>query len=104
MSRMSKHEQVILIIEDYIFDITEPQRSWDKHWFKEGSYQRWAVREHLDRVRRNQAQDPIDNISEFAEKKCKFSAKDYGDKEDRQIFSVAYEMATDILEITRCLE
>ena len=31
---MSKYEQVILIIEDYIFDFTEPQRSWDKHWFK----------------------------------------------------------------------
>lgn len=104
MSRMSKHEQVILIIEDYIFDITEPQRSWDKHWFKEVSYQRWAGRELLDRVRRNPTQDPIDIISDFAVKTGKFSAKDYRDKEDRQIFSVAYEMATDILEITRCLE
>lgn len=48
---MSKHEQVILIIEDYIFDITEPQRNWDKHWFKEVSYQRWAGNELLNRVR-----------------------------------------------------
>lgn len=77
---MSKHEQVILIIEDYIFDITEPQRNWDKHWFKEVSYQRWAGNELLNRVRRNPEKDPIDIISD-----------------------IAYEMATDILEIIRCL-
>ncbi|MCM1090083.1 MAG: hypothetical protein NC413_04515 [Muribaculum sp.] len=101
---MSKHEQVILIIEDYIFDITEPQRNWDKHWFKEVSYQRWAGNELLNRVRRNPDKDPIDVISDFVIKTREFSSKDHGDKEDRQIFSVAYEMATDILEITRCLK
>ena len=100
---MSKHEQVILIIEDYIFDITEPQRNWDKHWFREVSYQRWAGRELLNRVRRNPEKDPIDVISDFVIKTREFSSKDYEDKEDRQIFSIAYEMATDILEITRCL-
>ena len=48
---MSKHEQVILIIEDYIFDITEPQRNWDKHWFKEVSYQRWAGNELFNTIK-----------------------------------------------------
>lgn len=100
---MSKHEQVILIIEDYIFDITEPQRNWDKHWFREVSYQRWAGNELLNRVRRNPEKDPIDVISDFVIKAREFSSKDYEDKEDRQIFGIAYEMATDILEIIRCL-
>ena len=100
---MSKPAQVILIIEDYIFDITEPQRNWDKHWFREVSYQRWAGNELLNRVRRNPEKDPIDVISDFVIKTREFSSKDYEDKEDRQIFSIAYEMATDILEITRCL-
>lgn len=100
---MSKHEQVILIIEDYIFDITEPQRNWDKHWFKEVSYQRWAGNELLNRVRRNPEKDPIDIISDFVIKTREFSSKDHEDKGDRQIFSIAYEMATDILKIIRCL-
>ncbi|QJU22528.1 hypothetical protein HLY09_25690 [Enterocloster bolteae] len=101
---MSKYERVILIIEDYIFDFTEPQRSWDKHWFKEVSYQRWAGNELLNCIRKNPEQDPIDIISDFATKTREFSMKDHADKRDRQIFNVAYEIATDILEITRCLK
>lgn len=101
---MTKHEQIILIIEDYILDFTEPQRSWDKHWFKEVSYQRWAGNELLNCIRKNPEQDPIDIISDFATKTREFSMKDHADKRDRQIFNVAYEIATDILEITRCLK
>lgn len=104
MSRMSKHEQVILIIEDYIFDITEPQRSWDKHWFKEVSYQRWAGNELLNRVREKPEQDPVAIISDFAIKARNFAIKDHSDKGDRQIFDIAYEMATDLLEIMRDLK
>lgn len=47
---------------------------------------------------------PIDIISDFATKTREFSMKDHADKRDRQIFNVAYEIATDILEITRCLK
>ena len=76
----------------------------DKHWFKEVSYQRWAGNELLNCIRKNPEQDPIDIISDFATKTREFSMKDHADKRDRQIFNVAYEIATDILEITRCLK
>lgn len=101
---MSKNERAILIIEDYIFDLTEPQKDWDQHWFREVSYQRWAGNELLNRVRRNPQRDPVEIVGDFVTQLSKASMKDHEDKTYRQIFNVAYDLALNILEVMRCLQ
>lgn len=97
---MGKYEQVVLIIEDYIFDIIVPSQLWNSAWFKKVSYQRWAGNEILNRVRRNPRIDPIDVLVDFAEKTKVYSKKS---APNRQLFLIANEMVNDILEIIKCM-
>ncbi len=97
--------RVVSAIEDYIFDLTDPQRNWPKYYFKKVSFSRCAAREILKLVKRTSSlQKSIDVISDFSVKMKNFASLDHDVKDDAQIFFVAYEVATDILDILNAMK
>ena len=97
--------RVVSAIEDYIFDLTDPQRNWPKYYIKQVSFSRCAAGEILKLVKRaSSLQKSIDVVSNFSTKMKNFASMDHDDKEDAQIFSVAYEVATDILDILNAMK
>ncbi len=97
--------RVVSAIEDYIFDLTDPQRNWPKYYFKEVSFSRCAAREILELVKRTSSlQKSIDVISDFSVKMKNFASLDHDVKDDAQIFAVAYKVATDILDILNAMK
>lgn len=97
--------RVVSAIEDYIFDLTDPQRNWPEHYFRQASFSRCAGGEILRLVKRTSSlQESIDMVADFSVKMKDFASLDHADKKDAQIFSVAYEVATDILDILNAMK
>lgn len=97
--------RIVLAIEDYIFDLIDPQRNWPKHYFKQASFSRWAAEEILKLVKRaSSLQESIDVVADFSIKMKNFALMDHDDKDDARIFYVAYEVGTDILDILNAMK
>lgn len=97
--------RIVSAIEDYIFDLTDPQRNWPTYYFKQVSFSRCAGREILKLVKKTSSfQESIDMVADFSIKMKDFASLDHDDKSDAQIFSVAYEVATDILDILNAMK
>lgn len=97
--------RVVSAIEDYIFDLTDPQRNWPTYYFKRVSFSRCAGREILKLVKKTSSlQESIDIVADFGIKMKDFASLDHDDKNDAQIFYVAYEVATDILDILNAMK
>lgn len=97
--------RVVSAIEDYIFDLTDPQRNWPKYYIKQVSFSRCAGREILKLVKETMSlQESIDMVADFGIKMKGFALLDHADKNDAQIFYVAYEVATDILDILNAMK
>lgn len=97
--------RVVSAIEDYIFDFTDPQRNWSKNYFKKVSFSRCAGREILKLAKGTASlHESIDAVAGFAIKMKKFASLSHSDHSDAQIFSVAYEVATDILDILNAMK
>ncbi len=97
--------RIVSAIEDYIFDLTDPQRNWPKYYFKQVSFSRCAGGEILKLVKRaSSLQESINMVTDFSMKMRDFALLDHDDKNDAQIFYVAYEVATDILDILNAMK
>lgn len=97
--------RVVSAIEDYIYDLTDPQRSWPKYYFRQRSFSRYAAGEILTLVKKASSfQESIDAVTDFGIKMKSFAIMDHDDKNDAQIFSVAYEVTTDILDILNAMK
>lgn len=95
--------RVIAAIEDYIFDLFEPNRNWPKYEFCKRSYARWAATEILNSVKRHPYISPYQLVEDFARKTDTFSGLDHDERNDGFIFLVAHNVATDILDILRAM-
>ena len=86
------------IIEDYILDLKIPHRVTYKNslWFAQMSYSVWAAEEVLNYVRNNQNRPVIYVIEEFVMKMNRYS---YINNDTSYVFSVAKDIAEDILDI-----
>ena len=97
--------RVVSAIEDYIFDLTDPQRNWPKYYIKQVSFSRCAGKEILKLVKETSSlQESIDMVADFGIRMNDFALLDHADKNDAQIFYVAYEVATDILDILNAMK
>jgi len=97
--------RIVSAIEDYIFDLTDPQRNWPTYYFKQVSFSRCAGREILKLVKEaSSLQESIDMVADFGIKMRDFASLDHDDKRDAQIFYIAYEVATDILDILNAMK
>lgn len=96
-------ERVISAIEDYMFDLFEPGRNWPKYEFSKRSYERWAAKEILESIRRRPDISPLQIVEGYVHMADKFSGIEHDERNDSFIFSVAHDVATDILDILRAM-
>lgn len=101
MESMSEHERAVLIIKDYAFDFNEPQLGMLKNQFERSSYTLWAVNELITRVESNPTVHPLITIEKFAVQTRRFS---HMNRDSDVAFSIAYTIASDIVEIFRAME
>lgn len=94
---------VISVIEEYMFDLFEPGRNWPKYEFRKRSYGRWAAEEILKSVQLHRDISPIQVVEEFVRRTDNFSGIEHDERNDSFIFSVAHDVATDILDILRAM-
>ena len=93
-------ERAISAIEDYMFDLFEPGRNWPKYEF---SYERWAAKEILKRIQQHPEIPAINLVEEYVLMTDEFSGIEHDERNDSFIFSVAHDVATDILDILRAM-
>lgn len=95
--------RVISVIEEYMFDLFEPGRNWPKYEFRKRSYGRWAAEEILKSIHHRQDISPMQVVEEFFRRTEEFSGIEHDERNDSFIFSVAHDVATDILDILRAM-
>lgn len=95
--------RIISVIEEYMFDLFEPGRNWPKYEFRKRSYGRWAAEEILKSIQRHPDISPMRTVEEFVRMTDEFSGIKHDERNDSFIFSVAHDVATDILDILRAM-
>lgn len=96
-------ERAISVIQEYMYDLFEPGRTWPKYEFRKRSYAWWAASEILKCVQTNQNIPPMKMVEDFVRKTDEYSGVDHDDRNDSFIFCVAHDVATDILDILRAM-
>lgn len=95
--KMSEYNRIKLMLADYAMDIHLPKdipKYRDK--FKNASYSKWVVNELLLYITKEKEQTPIKATEEFIKIIDGFSKKT---QKNREIWSIAKYVATDILNI-----
>ena len=92
-------ERAISAIEDYMFDLFEPGRNWPKYEFNKRSYERWAAKEILKRIQQHPEIPAINLVEEYVLMTDEFSGIEHDERNDSFIFSVAHDMAENILDV-----
>jgi hypothetical protein len=95
--------RVVSAIEEYMFDLFEPGRNWPKYEFRKRSYGRWAAEEILKSIQHHTDIPPMQIVEEFVRRTDEFSGIEHDERNDSFIFSVAHDVATDILDILRAM-
>lgn len=90
-------DYILSVIKDYADEYLKvPQRRLSRGDFEQRSYQRWAVDEILRAIEKSNSAPPIVAVEDFIRKMDEFSCKNH---RTSIIFSVAYDVATDILDL-----
>lgn len=87
-----------MIIKDYITDLPEPNYRcrFKRAYFSQRSYSIWAAEEVLRTIRKRNDVSPIYTVEEFVNRMEYFACKR---PSTSYIFSVAYDIGVDILDI-----
>lgn len=93
------NKRVELLITNYIQEyLFEPERTWPEYYFKERCYSRWAAMEILEYIQNHPQMSAIESVKEFIHKTDQFMSVDHLDRNDTFIFSVAHNVAVNILD------
>lgn len=87
-------DEVLMILIEYAANLKTPKNYWKKDLFAQQSYSIWAVKEIYREVSGKTNIPPIVVIEDFAERMDEYSMMC---KETSFMFSVAYDVACDIL-------
>lgn len=90
-----------MIVKDYISDLSEPRCQLKRSYFAQRSYSIWAAEEVLRTIRKRKDVSPIYAVEEFVGKMEYYALKR---PEGSYIFSVAYDIGTDVLDILMAAE
>lgn len=91
------NDYILSVIREYAAEyLKEPRRRLPKGLFERRSYQRWAVDEILRSIDNSKHVSPIVVVENFIRKTEAFSHRN---SKANLIFSVAHDVATDILDI-----
>lgn len=93
------NDRAIRAIESYIYELKDPQMDWIKWRRDQCIYSRWAANEVLGYVKLHNDISAIQAVEEFIAKMDKYACLD---NKNSYIFSVAYDIATDILDLLLC--
>lgn len=92
-------ERAIYAIQEYRYDINHPSSNWPAYYFTQASYSRWAAEEIIIYILSHVNLTPIEAVEEFRDLMEDYATRDRYDKQNSYIFSVAYDVATDIYDI-----
>lgn len=90
-----------MIVKDYISELPEPRYHLKKSYICQRSYSIWAAEEVLRTIRKRKDVTPIVAVEEFVYRMEYFALKR---PEASYIFSVAYDVGMDILDILLAAE
>ena len=88
--------EAVKILENYIIDLPEPGLKGKGYVFLQESYTRWAAEELLKDILENESVDPVIVVESFRKKVDRYSTMNTNTS---YMFSVAYDVATNILDI-----
>ena len=92
-------ERAICAIQEYRYDINHPSSNWPPYYFAQASYSRWAAEEIIVYILSHVNLTPLEAVEEFRNLMDDYATRDRYDKQNSYIFSVAYDIATDIYDI-----
>ena len=88
--------RAISVLQEYIADMPEPRKKCKKQIFLQETYSRWAAEEILRCIQENRSRPPVAVVEEFKDRMNHYSLMN---PNSSYIFSVAYDIAMDILDI-----
>lgn len=88
--------RAISVLQEYIGDMPEPRKKCKKQIFLQETYSRWAAEEILRCIQENKSRPPVAVVEEFKDRMNHYSLMN---PNSSYIFSVAYDIAMDILDI-----
>lgn len=88
--------RAISVLQEYIADMPEPRKKCKRYVFLQETYSRWAAEEILRCIQENESRPPITVVEEFKDRMNRYSLMN---PNSSYIFSVAYDIAMDILDI-----
>ena len=92
--------KAIFLIREYIVnDLRDPGIDWNSMVFKQRSHAKWAAKEVLKYVIKHKELTPIEAVSNFAKLMDYYSCKN---PHTSYVFSVANDIAVDILDMLIC--
>ena len=90
------YKDEVLLIQNYISKLHDPDRELKKSCFKQLSYSKWAANEVLNFVKNRPRTPPVFSVETFASMMDEYACMNQGTS---YIFSIAYDIAMDILDM-----
>lgn len=95
------NDYILSVIWEYADEsLREPRCRLPRGCFEQRSYQKWAVDEIVRDIASSKFTSPVMVVENFIHKMDGFSRRNY---KNRIIFSIAYDVATDILDMLLAL-
>lgn len=98
---MVSQEQMILIIQDYVYDNILPNYSYftrKSGYFQRESYALWASEELISYILQQKTEPPIEALTAFVWKMETFAERN---TKGKQAFEIARDLSSNILDICR---
>ena len=95
------NDRYIFAVYDYALDQYEPKCAWPKDNFERYCYAKWAVDEILRYLMDRKDTHPIVVIEDFV---SKMNAYSFANRKFSLMFSIARDIAEDILDMFRAME
>ncbi len=91
------NDYILSVIREYADEcLREPRRRLPRGCFEQRSYQKWAVDEIVKSIESSRFTPPIMVVEDFIRKMDDFSCSNH---KNSIIFSIAHDVATDILDM-----
>lgn len=91
--------KMIHAIEEYLFDLGEPEPGWPTKEFERVAYSRWAADEILRFVLSHLDWTPMKSVEVFKCQVGKYAQVKTNHEDADYIFEIAYHVASDISDI-----
>lgn len=84
------------LVQDYIYELKEPQSNLPRGMFEQRSYSIWAAEEILKAIKNDGTESSVAVVEDFIKKMDQFSRIN---PDTSRIFSIAYDISQDILDL-----